>query len=62
MPTVAEPTAAPKPIRLDLDPQKHLELRIESAKLGLPMTHVLRMLVDEFIERQKVPVSRRRAK
>jgi hypothetical protein len=44
----------PKAVRLDLSPDLHAELRVESAKLGKPMAVVVRDLVVAFLaERRK---------
>jgi hypothetical protein len=51
MATVTE--TKPKPVRVDLDPRVHRELRVEAAKEGMSMAGMARRLVEEWVAKRK---------
>jgi hypothetical protein len=54
--TVAQTVATEpetKAVRLDLDIESHRQLRLEAAKMELPMAVVVRGLVEEWLKTKK---------
>lgn len=52
---VAQVAAEPetKAVRLDLDIESHRQLRLEAAKMELPMAVVVRGLVEEWLKSRR---------
>lgn len=50
--TAAEPET--KAVRLDLDIESHRQLRLEAAKMELPMAVVVRGLVEDWLKLKRV--------
>jgi hypothetical protein len=54
MPAIAPaPEVKTKPLRVDIDPRLHRELRIQAAYLDLPMSDLVREILSDWITEKK---------